>query len=70
MKEKFTPVKGEDTQKTKITVSLSDNMTERIDRIAQGLCLSRAAFLTQCIQYALDNIDPATEKSATSKKKK
>jgi len=48
--------------KDPITIRLTFEKLEQIDRLASSFNLSRSAFINQCIDYALEHISVPEEK--------
>ena len=45
-------------KKEQITIRIRAELLEEIDRFAAGANLSRSAFISQCIKYAIEHIAP------------
>lgn len=52
--DKFTP-KKEDKEVT--TIRVAKDILDQVDRMAAQTGISRNAFINQCIEYALQNMD-------------
>lgn len=54
--EKFIPSK-DNNEKVVISIRLDNNLLETVDEEANNAGISRNEFISQCIEYALKNIE-------------
>lgn len=53
---KFKPIKN-DNEKLVISIRINSNTLNKIDKEASKIDISRNELITQCIEFALDNIE-------------
>lgn len=53
---KFKPIKN-DNEKIVISIRIDSNTLNKIDKEASKIDISRNELITQCIEFALDNIE-------------
>lgn len=53
---KFKPIKN-DNEKLVISIRIDSNTLNKIDKEASKIDISRNELITQCIEFALDNIE-------------
>lgn len=53
---KFKPIKN-DNEKIVISIRINSNTLNKIDKEASKIDISRNELITQCIEFALDNIE-------------
>lgn len=51
-------------KKEPITIRMSSEKIEQIDRLSAEFNLSRSAFINQCIDYAMEHISPPNQKDS------